>query len=141
MCSHILLLQYRCTIVFVALFIDVFSHFVTAVPVYYSFLLHCLSMCSHILLLQYRCTIVFWWGKWRELAKSLIICHLILTKINCIALKIRSKADFNSKSQNIWQQIILFSSTVMQMICAWHKIWTLSRRLSLMRNVQLIKNK
>jgi hypothetical protein len=29
-----------------------------------------------------------------------------------------------SKSQNIWQQIIVFSSTVMQMICAWHKIWT-----------------
>jgi hypothetical protein len=41
------------------------------------------------------------------------------------------KADFKSKSQNIWQQIILFSSTVMQMICMWHKIWTLSGRLSL----------
>ena len=40
------------------------------------------------------------------------------------------KADFKSKSQNIWQQIILFSSTVMEMICAWHKIWTLSGRLS-----------
>jgi hypothetical protein len=40
-----------------------------------------------------------------------LICHLILTKINCITLKIRSKADFKSKSQNIWQQIILFSST------------------------------
>jgi formylmethanofuran dehydrogenase subunit D len=26
---------------------------------------------------------------------------LILTKINCITLKIRSKADFKSKSQNI----------------------------------------
>jgi hypothetical protein len=50
-----------------------------------------------------------------------------------------SKADFKSKSQNIWQQIILFSSTVMQMICVWHKIWTLSGRLSLMRNVQLMK--
>ena len=54
---------------------------------------------------------------------------LNLTKINCITLKIRSKADFKSKSQNIWQQIILFSSTGMQMICAWHKIWTLSGRL------------
>ena len=52
-------------------------------------------------------------------------CHLILTKINC------SKADFKNESQNIWQQIILFSSTVMQMICTWHKIWTLSGRLSL----------
>ena len=68
-----------------------------------------------------------------------LICHLILTKINCITLKIRSKADFKSKSQNIWQQIILFSRTVMQMICAWPKIWTLSGRLSLMRNVQLTK--
>ena len=67
-----------------------------------------------------------------------LICHLILTKINCITLKIRSKADFKSKSQNIWQQIILFSSTVMQMKCAWHKIWTLSGRLSLMRNIQLM---
>jgi hypothetical protein len=62
-------------------------------------------------------------------------------KINCITLKIRSKTDFKSKSQNIWQQIILFSSTVMQMICAWDKIWTLSGRLSLMRNVQLMKKK
>jgi hypothetical protein len=52
---------------------------------------------------------------------TLIICHWILPKINCITLKIRSKADFKSKSQNIWQQTILFSSTVMQMICAWHK--------------------
>ena len=68
-----------------------------------------------------------------------LICHLIVPKINCITLKIRSKADFKSKSQNIWQQIILFSSTVMQMICAWPKIWTLSGRLSLMRNVQLTK--
>ena len=67
------------------------------------------------------------------------ICHLILTKINCITLKIRSEADFKSKSQNIWQQIILFSSTVMQMICAWHRIWTLSGRLLLMRIVQLMK--
>jgi hypothetical protein len=70
-----------------------------------------------------------------------LICHLILTKINCITLKIRSKADFKSKSQNIWQQIIMFSSTVMQMIWEWHKIWTLSGRLSLMRNVQLMKKK
>ena len=68
-----------------------------------------------------------------------LICHLILTKINCITLKIRSKADFKSKSQNIWQQTILFSRTVMQRICAWPKIWTLSGRLSLMRNVQLMK--
>ena len=30
-----------------------------------------------------------------------LICHLILTKINCITLRIRSKADFKSKSQNI----------------------------------------
>jgi len=58
-----------------------------------------------------------------------LIWHLILTKIICITLKIRSKAHFKSKSQNIWQQIILFSRTVMQMICAWHKIWTLSGRL------------
>jgi hypothetical protein len=29
--------------------------------------------------------------------------------------------------------------TVMQRICAWPKIWTLSGRLSLMRNVQLMK--
>ena len=64
---------------------------------------------------------------------------LNLTKINCITLKICSKADFMSKSQNIWQQIILLSKTVMQMICAWPKIWTLSGRLSLMRNVQLMK--
>jgi hypothetical protein len=42
-----------------------------------------------------------------------LICHLILTKINCITLKIPSKADFKSKSQNIWQQIILFSRRVM----------------------------
>jgi hypothetical protein len=33
---------------------------------------------------------------------------------------------------NIWEQIILFPRTVMQMICAWPKIWTLSGRLSLM---------
>jgi len=39
------------------------------------------------------------------------------------------KADFKSKSQTIWQQIILFSRTVMQMICAWNKMWTLSGRL------------
>jgi hypothetical protein len=32
----------------------------------------------------------------------------------CITLKIHSKADFKSKSQNIWQQIILFSRTVKQ---------------------------
>jgi hypothetical protein len=48
-------------------------------------------------------------------------------------------ADFKSKSQNIWQQIILFSSTVMQIICGWHKIWALSGSLSIMRNVQLMK--
>jgi hypothetical protein len=53
--------------------------------------------------------------------------------------KIRSKADFKSKSQNIWQQIILFSRTVMQRICAWPNIWTLSGIVSLMRNVQLMK--
>ena len=29
------------------------------------------------------------------------MCHLILTKINCISLKIHSKADFKSKAQNI----------------------------------------
>jgi hypothetical protein len=68
-----------------------------------------------------------------------LICHLILTKINCITLKICSKADFKSKSQNIWQQIILLSRTVMQRICTWPKIWTLSGRLSLMRIVQLMK--
>ena len=67
-----------------------------------------------------------------------LICHLIFTKINCITLKIRSKADFKSKSQNICQQIILFSRTVMQMICTWPTIWTLSGRLSLMRTVQLM---
>jgi hypothetical protein len=53
---------------------------------------------------------------------------LNLTKINCITLKIRSKAEFMNKSQNIWQQIITVV-TVMQMICAWPKIWTLSGRL------------
>jgi positive regulator of sigma E activity len=51
-----------------------------------------------------------------------LICHLILTKINCIALTIRSKADFKRKSQNIWQQIILSSRTIMQRICALPKI-------------------
>jgi hypothetical protein len=45
---------------------------------------------------------------------------------NCITLKIHSKADFKSKSQNIWQQTILFSHRVMQMICMWPKIWTLT---------------
>jgi hypothetical protein len=59
---------------------------------------------------------------------------LNLTKINCITLKIYSKTDYKSKSQNIWQQIILFSHRVMQMICTWPKIWTLSGRLSLMCN-------
>ena len=39
----------------------------------------------------------------------------ILTKINCIPLKIRSKADLKSKSQTIWQQIILFSRTANDM--------------------------
>ena len=67
------------------------------------------------------------------------LCHLILTEINCITLKICSNADFKSKSLNSWQQIILFSHTVMQMICAWPKIWTLSGRLSLMHTVQLMK--
>ena len=71
--------------------------------------------------------------------KENLICHLILTKIKCIRLKIHSKADFKSKSQNIWQQTILFSHRVMQMICMWPKIWTLSGRLSLMRTVQLMK--
>ena len=52
---------------------------------------------------------------------------MILTKINCITLKFCSKADFKSKSQNIWQQIFLSSRTVMQMICALPKIWTLFR--------------
>ena len=85
---------------------------------------------------------VIWKGKYRGI--FFIKCfhlasHLILTKSNCITLKIHSKADFKSKSQNIWQQIILFSSTVMQIICAWHQIWTLSGRLSFMRNVQLKK--
>ena len=77
---------------------------------------------------------------WNFLSKYFhLICHLILSKINCITLKIRSKADFKSKSQNISQQIILFSRTVMQMICAWPNIWTLSGRISLMRTVQLMK--
>jgi hypothetical protein len=53
---------------------------------------------------------------------------LNLTKLNCITLKIRSKAEFMSKSPNIWQQIILLCTTVMQMICAWPTIWTLSGR-------------
>ena len=79
-------------------------------------------------------------GKYRGIfGLNILICHLILTKINCTTLKICSKADFKSKSQNIWQQIILFSRTVMQMICTWPKIWTLSGRLSLMRTVQLMK--
>jgi hypothetical protein len=43
------------------------------------------------------------------LIKYFHLCLLILTKINCITLKIRSKADLKNKSQNIWQQIILFS--------------------------------
>jgi hypothetical protein len=58
-------------------------------------------------------------GKYFWIKYFHLICHLILTKINCITLKIRSKADFKSKSQNIWQQIILFSSTVMQNIHFW----------------------
>jgi hypothetical protein len=41
--------------------------------------------------------------------------------------------------QDLVQQIILFSRTVMQRICVWPKIWILSGKLSLMRNVQLIK--
>ena len=44
-------------------------------------------------------------------------------------MSLNLKADFKSKLQNIWQQKIMFSHTVMQMICAWHKIWTLSGRL------------
>jgi len=55
--------------------------------------------------------------------------QLKLTKINCITLKIRSIAEFMSKLQNIWQKIIMLCTTVMQMICAWPKIWTLSGRL------------
>jgi len=39
---------------------------------------------------------------------------LNLTKINCITLKIHSKAEFMSKLQNIWQRIILLCTTVMQ---------------------------
>ena len=39
---------------------------------------------------------------------------LNLAKINCITLKIRSKTEFMSKSQTIWQQIILLCTTVMQ---------------------------
>jgi hypothetical protein len=34
---------------------------------------------------------------------------------------------------------IFFNLLLMQMISTWHKIWTLSWRLSLMRNVQLMK--
>jgi hypothetical protein len=82
----------------------------------------------------WKANIVEFWIKYFHL-----ICHLNLTTINCITLKIRSKADFNSKSQNIWQQIILFSHTVMQKICTWSKIWTLLGRLSLMSNAQLMK--
>jgi hypothetical protein len=54
---------------------------------------------------------------------------LNLTKINCMTLTIPSKEEFMSKSQNIWHQIILLCTTVMQMICGWPKIWTLSGRL------------
>jgi hypothetical protein len=45
-----------------------------------------------------------------------LICHLILNKINCITLKIRSKAVFKSKSQNIWQQIILLHTFLTKII-------------------------
>jgi hypothetical protein len=45
----------------------------------------------------------------------------------------------NYHTITIWQQIILFSHTVMQMVCMWPKIWTLSGRLSLMHTVQLMK--
>jgi hypothetical protein len=84
------------------------------------------------------------WGKdeiqlWQRHSFWINYFHLILTKINCITLKIHSKAEFKSKSENIWQQIILFSHTVMQMICTWPKISTLSGKLSLMRTVQLMK--
>ena len=75
----------------------------------------------------WKASIVDFWIKYFHL-----ICHLILTKINCITLKIHSKVDFKRKSQNIWQQIILCSCTVMQAICVWPKIWTLSGKLSLM---------
>ena len=60
-----------------------------------------------------------------------------------ITLKIYSKTDYKSKSLNIWQQIILFSHRVMQMIhvCTWPKIWTLSGRLSLMLiTIMMMKN-
>jgi hypothetical protein len=39
-----------------------------------------------------------------------LICHLILTKINCITLKIRSKADFKSK--------LSYSCTLQVEICS-----------------------
>jgi hypothetical protein len=67
--------------------------------------------------------------------------HTFLTMIieESVCFMLCAKADFKSKSQNVLQQIILFSWTVMQRICTWPKIWTLSGRLSLMRNVQLMK--
>jgi hypothetical protein len=72
-----------------------------------------------------------WKNNWINLSMYMYLIKFEQYQLQCITLKIRSKADFKSKSQNIWQQIILFSSTVMQMICVWHKIWTLSGRLSL----------
>jgi hypothetical protein len=63
-----------------------------------------------------------------------LICHLILTKINCITLKICSKADFKSKLQNIWEQIIpvislkyLFPEKMFIEICCqnWQKCNTI----------------
>jgi hypothetical protein len=67
------------------------------------------------------------------------ICSQQLEICKSMCMFIILTSDFKSKSQNIWQQIILLSRTVMQRICTWPKIWTLSGRLSLMRNVQLMK--
>jgi hypothetical protein len=60
-----------------------------------------------------------------------LICHLILSKINCITLKSAQKQILRV-NRKIFDstKIIMFSCTVMQMICAWPKIWTLSGRLS-----------
>jgi hypothetical protein len=56
----------------------------------------------------------------------------------------RSSFFFGIKNVRVGQSIgntHIFLFGQMQMICAWHKIWTLSGRLSLMRNVQLMKIK
>jgi hypothetical protein len=78
------------------------------------------------------------WGKHAHIPDNdysgICLVHVVWTAI-FVLVQLYSK----SKSQNIWQQIILFSRTVMQMIYAWPKIWTLPGRLSLMRTVQLIK--